>query len=164
MIGEKGAHTALLQFYINSLLHGVPQEQAALEAFGDLGKLEVEVHLYIRNGIAYNMTVKAPAGLNDKDLQVRELSDAESEAYRGDFQVHRGHLTEAMALLEDSIRQKPNLALAQEALGSPYYTQHTTTRRPSRLFARPFAWPQTIPWHTSSTRSWEPNETQTRSP
>lgn len=124
MIGDRGAHRPMLHEYLERLNHGAPQEEAAKEAFGDLKKLGKELQLYVSNSIAYNFTMKAPPGMKDADLHARELSEAESEAIRGDFQVRRGRLVEAKPLLEDALRQNPNLGIAQEAMGWLHFRQN----------------------------------------
>ena len=117
LLGDKGAHWQAFATYVNLLSNDVAEEQAARQAFGDLGKLGSALKSYVR-GFAF------PYGrakiVNDSargELESRDLAEAESLAIRGDFHLARGRLQAARPLLEQAVERAPELASAQASLG-----------------------------------------------
>ncbi len=60
--------------------------------------------------------MKAPPELAPADLHMRELTDAEEEAYRGGFFAIRRR-PEAKQILQNAVNLDPKLALAYQNLG-----------------------------------------------
>ena len=117
MVGDKSAHRAMLQAYIHAMVDGATQEQAAAQAFGDLNKLQAALFAYIRNAAFYYIKAPPPPEIAAGDLQVRELSEAEVDAYRGGFAAVRGQSQEAITILERAVKADPKLALGYQYLG-----------------------------------------------
>lgn len=117
MVGDKSAHRAMLQAYIHAMADGATQEQAAAQAFGDLNKLQAALFAYIRNAAFYYIKAPPPPEIAAGDLQVRELSEAEVDAYRGGFAAVRGQSQEAITILERAVKADPKLALGYQYLG-----------------------------------------------
>lgn len=121
MIGDKAAHRPLLQAYLEALSHGASQEGAAAKVFGDLKKLQNALGAYIRNQSFYYLKSPPPAEIPAGELRVRELSDAEADAYRGGFCAVAGKTQTAKPLLEDAVKLDPKLALGYQYLGFAEY-------------------------------------------
>ena len=121
MVGDKSVHRATLQAYVNAMTKGATEEQAATQAFGDLKKLQAALFAYIGNAAFYYIIAPPPSEIPADDLQVRELSDAEVDAYRGGFAAVRGKSQDASTILERAVRADPKLALGYQYLGFAEY-------------------------------------------
>jgi len=117
MVGDKSSHRAMLQAYVNAMTNGVTEEQAATQAFGDLKKLQAALFAYIGNAAFYYIKAPPPPEIAAGDLQVRELSDNEVNAYRGGFAAVRGKSQDAITILEQVVKADPKLALGYQYLG-----------------------------------------------
>jgi Flp pilus assembly protein TadD len=117
MVGDKSAHRASLQAYVNAMTKGATEEQAAALAFGDLKKLQTALFLYIGNSAFYYIKAPPPPEIPAADLQAHELSEAEVDAYRGGFAAVRGRTQEAIPVLEQAVKLDPKLALGYQYLG-----------------------------------------------
>jgi tetratricopeptide (TPR) repeat protein len=117
MVGDKSAHRASLQAYVNAMTKGATEEQAAAQAFGDLKKLQAALFLYIGNSAFYYIKAPPPPEIAAADLRVHELSEAEVDAYRGGFAAVRGRTQEAIPILEQAVKLDPKLALGYQYLG-----------------------------------------------
>ncbi len=122
MIGDKQAHRQMLVDYATALSSGLTPDQAAAKAFGDLKKLQDDLSRYIGKFSFSYFQMKAPAELAPAELHVRELSDAEEEAYRGGFFAVRRR-PEAKQILQNAVNLDPKLALAHQNLGIEEYLE-----------------------------------------
>jgi len=121
MLGDKRAHKPMLDAYLDALLHGAAQEQAAAKCFGDLHNLQRTLQAYIGKQTFYVFTSGPPPEIPASELQARELSDAEVDAYRGGFAAVRGKSQDAITMLERAVRADPKLALGYQYLGFAEY-------------------------------------------
>src|SRR5579863_1100796 len=121
MVGDKAAHRATLQAYINAMTKGATEEQAAAQAFGDLKQLQAALFAYIGNAAFYYIKAPPPPEIPAADLQVHELSEAEVDAYRGGFAAVRGRTQDAIPILEQAVKLDPKLALGYQYLGFAEY-------------------------------------------
>jgi tetratricopeptide (TPR) repeat protein len=121
MVGDKSAHRAMLQAYVNAMTKGATEEQAAAQTFGDLKKLQAALFAYIGNAAFYYIKAPPPPEIAAGDLQVRELSEAEVDAYRGGFATVRGRTQDAIPILEQAVKLDPKLALGYQYLGFAEY-------------------------------------------
>ena len=117
MIGDRMAHRPKLLAYLKAMDEGKPSDQAAVEAFGDLKKLQSDLTNYISLAAFYYMRIPAVPKVSDADLKARALSEAEADAYRGGFAAIRGRSQEAKDTLAEALKIDPNCALADEYLG-----------------------------------------------
>jgi tetratricopeptide (TPR) repeat protein len=117
MIGDRMAHKQMFVNYLQALSEGMSEDEAAAKAFGDLKKLQSALLSYIRGFSFYYMKTPAPTKISDSDFKVRQISEAEAEAYRGGFLANRGRTQEARPVLEQALREDPKLALAYQNLG-----------------------------------------------
>jgi Tfp pilus assembly protein PilF len=122
MIGDKQAHRQMLLDYASALASGLSPDQAAAKAFGDLKKLQDDLSRYIGKFSFSYFQMKAPAELAPAELHVRELTDAEEEAYRGGFFAVRRR-PEAKQILQNAVNLDPRLALAHQNLGIEEYLE-----------------------------------------
>jgi len=121
MLGDKRAHKPMLDAYLDALMHGATQEQAATQCFGDLHNLQRTLQAYIGQKTFYVFTSGPPPEVPAVELQARELSDAEVDAYRGGFAAVRGKSQDAITMLERAVRADPKLALGYQYLGFAEY-------------------------------------------
>jgi tetratricopeptide (TPR) repeat protein len=121
MVGDKASHRPMLTAYLEALARGASQEEAAAKAFGDLKKLQSEVYGYIGNNSFYYLKSPPPPEIPASDLHLRDLSDAEADAYRGGFCAVAGRTQTAKPLLEDAVKLDPKLALGYQYLGFAEY-------------------------------------------
>ncbi len=124
MVGDKSAHRPILQAYLSALSNGATQEQAAAQAFGDLKKLQEALFVYIRNSAFYYVKAPPPPEIAAGNLQVRELSQPEVDAYRGGFAAVRGKSTDAITILEQVVKADSKLALGYQYLGFAEFEDH----------------------------------------
>ena len=123
MMGDKGAHRQELSTYLGLIGQGAKQEDAAVKAFGDLGKMQKSLESYVGNTGFYAMRVAALPKLPESAIQVRPLSEAEADAYKGGFLALHRQYREAEPLLRAAASLDPKLALAQQNLAVFYYLQ-----------------------------------------
>ncbi|MGC2282890.1 MAG: tetratricopeptide repeat protein [Candidatus Acidiferrales bacterium] len=121
MVGDQGTHRPMLQAYLEALAHGASQDGAAARAFGDLNTSQSELRGYVRNKYFAYLKSPPPPEIPASELQVRELSDAEADAYRGGFCAVAGKTQTAKPLLEDAVKLDPKLALGYQYLGFAEY-------------------------------------------
>ena len=121
MVGDKSAHRQMLQAYVNAMTKGATEEQAAAQTFGDLKQLQAALFAYIGNAAFYYIKAPPPPEIAAGDLQVRELSEAEADAYRGGFAAVRGRTQDAIPILEQAVKLDPKLALGYQYLGFAEY-------------------------------------------
>src|ERR1700746_3643480 len=122
MLGDKQAHRQMLLDYASALASGSSPDQAAVKAFGDLKKLQDDLSRYIGKFSFSYFQMKAPAELAPAELHIRELTDAEEEAYRGGFFAVRRR-PEAKQILQNAVNLDPRLALAHQNLGIEEYLE-----------------------------------------
>ena len=135
MIGENGIHRPQLIAYLDALSRGDTADAAAAKAFGDLGKLQKALQSYASNNSYYQMQTIAPFRIPETDVQIRALSDAEEEAYRGGFLSLHRQFSAAEPLLQNAANSDPKLALARQNLALFYYLQEKPAEATAALDA-----------------------------
>jgi tetratricopeptide (TPR) repeat protein len=124
MVGDRESHRPAFQEYLNALGQGQSQQQAALKAFGDLKKLELELQRYMGNATYYVLKSGPAPKIPDSDLQVRPLGDAEADAFKAGFFWARGRYDEARPLLAQAAQLDPQIALVQQNLALVEFAEH----------------------------------------
>lgn len=117
MLGDRAAHKPMLVAYLKAISQGKSSDQAALEAFGDMKKLQSDLTNYIQRAAFFYMKMPSVPKVSDADLKARPLSEAEADAYKGGFATVRGRFQEATDALNDALKIDANCALAYEYLG-----------------------------------------------
>jgi tetratricopeptide (TPR) repeat protein len=102
--------------FVALLQQNVPQTDAARRTIGDPGGLDSTLSEYIRNFSFAAVRLDRPK-IEQGDLRIRTLSEAESLAVRADFLAHEGQYAKANEMLEQSIKLDPKLAVAYENMG-----------------------------------------------
>jgi len=114
LVGDNQAHRALLSNFLAAMDQGSSANEAAAKAFGDLKQLQSALERYIHGYNFYEVKTAAPEKIAESELHARILSDAETDAYRGGFEVVRGHRDLGEPLLKAAIELDPKVALAYE--------------------------------------------------
>jgi TonB family protein len=129
MLGDRTTHASMLKAYLGDLEQGIKPDEAARLSFGDLKKLQFDLQAYIHNpGLPY---LKMPSPkIDEGELKVRLISEAEACAYRGGFAAARGQAAVATAALQEALRLDSKVALAYQYLG---VTQFLTGQREQAL-------------------------------
>ena len=122
LLGDQRSHLTEFANFLTALDQGKTPQQA-VEAFGDLGKMQLGLQHYIQNTQFPIFIQAAPAEMAANDLRARVLSDAEADAYRGGSLVLHRQFKAAQPLLEEAVRLEPKSALAQQNLSLLQYAQ-----------------------------------------
>lgn len=116
MLGDRGVHRPLFSAYLEALNQGKGQQQAAIAAFGDLKKLQADLQTYIGKASFLYMKIPMTTTIADDQMTVRPLSEAQVDAYRGEFAMARGHTEDATKILQAGLVLDSNVALLHEYL------------------------------------------------
>jgi tetratricopeptide (TPR) repeat protein len=118
VVTDRSKNTHHLTDYVQALARNQDSVTAAQAAFGDLNQLQKTLEGYIRQGAfaMFKMNVAVP--VDTATFQVRPVPAPEADAVRADVLINTQRNKEAEALLETSLRDDPNNALAHEAMGS----------------------------------------------
>lgn len=104
--------------FLSLLGRGVAEDEAILQVFGDAADLQAALGRYMESQAFPVILIKAKSAASAMDYGARALSPAEAAARLGDFLLHEGRTDAAKPLLEEALRLQPDLAAAQESMGS----------------------------------------------
>jgi tetratricopeptide (TPR) repeat protein len=113
--GQKG--TSRLQDYANLLVKKEDPVLAAQQAFGDLNQLQQSLYSYIAQGRFMMFKVNKVVTVDQSTFQIRALSTPDADAIRADVLVYNQRTKDAQALIDSTLRDDPNNALAHETMG-----------------------------------------------
>jgi Tfp pilus assembly protein PilF len=113
--GQKG--TNRLQDYANLLAKKEDPVVAAQKAFGDLNQLQQSLYSYITQGRFMMFKVNKVVTVDESAFQVRAISTPDADAIRADVLVYNQRIKDAQALIDSTLRDDPNNALAHETMG-----------------------------------------------
>jgi tetratricopeptide (TPR) repeat protein len=116
-ITDREKNTHRLQDYTHLLASHVDPALAAQQAFGDLKQLEKALAFYVQQGSFKYFKMDSGVTIDESTLAVKPISNAEADASRADVLVYNGRTKDAQALLETTLRDDPNSALAHESMG-----------------------------------------------
>ena len=116
-ITDREKNTHRLQDYTRLLASHVDPALAAQQAFGDLKQLEKALAFYVQQGSFKYFKMDAATPVDEASLRVQPISNAEADASRADVMVYNNRTKDAQALLETTLRDDPNSALAHESMG-----------------------------------------------
>jgi TonB family protein len=122
MVGGQMAHKPMLIAYLSAVDQGKSSEEAAKIAFGDLKPLQSDLQNYIGSTM-YSYLKLPPAKIDDSELKLRTLSEAEADAYRGGVAMVCGRYQDATATLDEALRLDPNVALAHQYLAATQFLE-----------------------------------------
>jgi Flp pilus assembly protein TadD len=117
MFSNKGTRREQLHRFIAAIRNGRPQDEALRTILGDLGMLEKEYALYVRDQFFQYMTLPAETSVRRETFTVRALDAAESAARRAGFHAAFGREIEARSMLAEATKLSPNLAAVHEVDG-----------------------------------------------
>ena len=109
--------------FIALLDQRVEQKKAFEQAFGSVPAVDKALTAYVQQLTFTTTILKDPPQIDDKTLAVRTLSVAETEAELGGFHLWTRDLEGARALLEQALKDDPQLGLAHENMGFLYFAE-----------------------------------------
>jgi tetratricopeptide (TPR) repeat protein len=116
-ITDQQNHQDRIAAYARLLAQKQDPVSAAASAFGDLGKLQRELEIYIREGAFHYFRMPSPKTPDIASFQVASVSPADADARRAEFLAYNGRAAEARTLLDTVLKEDPNNAVACETLG-----------------------------------------------
>jgi len=116
-VTDREKNTNRIRDYAQLLVKGEDSVTAAQHAFGDLNQLQSSLEDYIRRGSFMMFKMNSSVTVDAASFQARPVSGTEADAVRADVLVNTQRTKEAQALLETSLRDDPNNALAHETMG-----------------------------------------------
>lgn len=118
MLGERQLHLPQLNKFLHLIEKGVSGREAVERAFGDLSTLQRHLETYVRMPGFYQYSIKAKLSIQEDRITARELARAESLASRGELLVYADRLDEARTMLERALWENPDIAFANQAMGT----------------------------------------------
>jgi tetratricopeptide (TPR) repeat protein len=116
-VNDRQKNTHHLQDYAQFLIKGEDAVTAAQHAFGDLNELQRALEYYVQQSAFAAFKVNTTVAIDTASFQSRPVSAADADAVRADVLVYNQRTKDAQALLETSLRDDPNNALAHETMG-----------------------------------------------
>jgi tetratricopeptide (TPR) repeat protein len=116
-VTDRQKNTHRLTDYAQLLIKGEDPVTAAQHAFGDLNQLQKLLQDYVQQGSFNMFKMNTAVTVDTASFQARPVSGPEADAVRADVLVYNQRTKEAQALLETSLRDDPNNALAHETMG-----------------------------------------------
>ncbi len=116
MMADNRAHIQKLAAFITHVQNGKRSLDAAVEAFGDLGKLKHQIEEYAQ-GVQQYQRIPLELEMNEKDYATRTLSGAESLAVRGMLFAETDRMDDGRVMLEQSLEMEPRNLMANEGMG-----------------------------------------------
>jgi tetratricopeptide (TPR) repeat protein len=121
---DQQQHQDRIAAYARLLAQKQDPVSAAASAFGDLGKLQRELEMYIRANSFRYFRMPSPKTPDVASFQVATVSPADADARRAEFLAYNGRAAEARTLLDAVLKQDPNNAVACETLGYMALNDH----------------------------------------
>jgi tetratricopeptide (TPR) repeat protein len=117
IVNDHNNNTHLLHDYFANLAAGQDSITAAQNAFGDLKTLEQNLKFYVSrfNYRFFKLSMASP--VDDSTFKAQAISIADVNAIRADVLVSDDRKDEALALLNETLRDDPQNALAHETMG-----------------------------------------------
>jgi tetratricopeptide (TPR) repeat protein len=114
---DRQKNTTRMRDYAQFLIQKEDPVTAAQHAFGDLKQLQRSLEIYVQQGEFGMFKMNSPATVDASSFQARPVSKAEADATRANVLAYNGRTQEAEALLDTTLRDEPNNALAHESMG-----------------------------------------------
>ena len=116
-ITDRQKGTDRLQDYANFLVKKEDPVVAAQQAFGDLNQLQNALLSYISQGQFTMFKANKVFTVDESTFQVRAIPTSDADAIRADVLVYNDRIKDAQALIDSTLRDDPNSALAHETMG-----------------------------------------------
>ncbi len=116
-ITSQQTHQDRIGAYAKLLIQKQDPVSAAAAAFGDLGKLQRDLEMYIRESSFHYFRIPSPPSPDVASFETSTVSATDADARRAEFLAYNGRTAEAHTLLDAVLKQDPNNAVACETLG-----------------------------------------------
>lgn len=116
-ITSQQTHQDRISAYAKLLVQKQDPVTAATAAFGDLGKLQRDLEMYIRESSFHYFRMASPPAPDVASFETSTVSATDADARRAEFLAYNGRTAEAHTLLDAVLKQDPNNAVACETLG-----------------------------------------------
>jgi len=126
MMDPEARQTQLLKNFLAAFDKSGDQISAAQEAFGDLKKFGKKIESYAGQSSFHVGLIPVGKESSDTKYATRSVSAGEVLAVRGDSYTHRNRIEQAQPLLEEALKEEPNLAAGHEAMGYYHYRRQET--------------------------------------
>ncbi len=114
---DQQQHQDRISAYARLLVQKQDPVSAATAAFGDLGKLQRELQMYIHAESFRYFRMPSPKTPDIASFQITTVSPADADARRAEFLAYNGRTAEAHTLLDAVLKEDPNNAVACETFG-----------------------------------------------
>jgi tetratricopeptide (TPR) repeat protein len=121
---DQQQHQDRISAYARLLAQEQDPVSAATAAFGDLGKLQRDLEMYIRADSFRYFRMPSPKTPDIASFQVATVSSADADARRAEFLAYNGRTAEARTLLDTVLKEDANNAVACETLGYMALNDH----------------------------------------
>ena len=119
LINDRSQKTNHLGEYMTLMSQGADPVGAAMQAFGDLKKLQTALGYYVQQSAFMHFVMNSGAApIDETTFTVKELDRNAYDVARADFMVGEGRTKDAQALLEAVMLADPKNAAAREAMGA----------------------------------------------
>jgi len=135
MTDPEARQKQLLKNFLNAFNKSGDQIAAATETFGDLKKFGQKIESYARQTTFQVVLVKVGKEAADNNFVPRSLPAGEVLALRGDFFTHHNRIEQAKPILEEALKNEPNLASAHEAMGFYHYRRQEAKEADEEMLA-----------------------------
>jgi tetratricopeptide (TPR) repeat protein len=135
MMDPEARQKQLLKSFLAAFNKSGDQVAAATEALGDLKKFGGKIESYARQRSFQVGVVKVGKESSDTKYTTRIVSVGEVLALRGDFYTHHNRLEQALPILEEALKNEPNLPIAHEAMGFYRYLRQETKAADDEMVA-----------------------------
>jgi hypothetical protein len=112
---DYGERTSTVERYMR-LTSTLDATAAAVDAFGDLKKLQKDLQHYVGQNDFDQFRTAGIARMNDSELDIESITPIQAQAVQADFMACSGRLVEARALVQSVLRDEPDNPSAQETL------------------------------------------------
>jgi tetratricopeptide (TPR) repeat protein len=117
IVNDRKNNTHLLHDYFADLAAGQDSVTAAQNAFGDLKILQKKLDDYVSQSSFSLFQLSKAFPVDESSFKVEAVSTADANAIRADVLVYDDRKDEALALIDDTLRDDPQNALAHETMG-----------------------------------------------
>jgi tetratricopeptide (TPR) repeat protein len=116
-VTDRQKNTNRMQDYSKLLIQKEDPVVAAQKAFGDLNQLQKALSNYITQATFSEFKMNQAVGVDESAFQSSVLPATDADAVRADVLVYNQRTKDAQALLDATLRDDPQNALAHETMG-----------------------------------------------
>ena len=127
LVNDTTHGTHRVRDYAQNLVKGEDPTTAAQNAFGDLGKLNKALSSYVEQAAFNEFRIPMSFDVDPSQFHVEPISTPGANAVRADVLAHEDRRPDARALLQATLRDDPNSALAHETMGFLEFQEGDTT-------------------------------------